>query len=129
MIKTISLASRDEIERIIPEHTDGLITISDVDSLQKVRLSSIWIFVLFLNFDDVDVETEHGFRKSHVNAILDYFKMHEHDISTLYVQCPSGTFRARAVARFIAEKLKLSFDFDNENYNRLVYEKLKAATE
>lgn len=135
MIGWVEFCGKVAIERMVPRPGVAVISISGPESDPKVadpaRLKPGWDHVLRLQFHDI-VEPAEGyvhFTVYHARQIIAFLDQVQDKIEGVIVQCIAGASRSAAVARFVAERYKISLHQPTPLANTHVYNTLKGVAQ
>jgi predicted protein tyrosine phosphatase len=114
-----------------PAKASVLISITDPQSNPAVFRCG-WGSILRISFDDVDPITFPGpdghskkITTDQVKEICEFVAAHHRKIRRVIVHCKHGISRSAAVARVIAEAIKVYFPLSYVEYNHFVHETLR----
>ena len=123
MLKHVICTSQDDESNSPAWKNWSVISIAD-SGAQDAKLQFGWLHILHLNFDDIEYEDgEHLlFDEMHARSILEFVEQcNDENVEGILVHCREGFSRSGAVAKWICQKVGLSFPVHFDRYNKHVY--------
>lgn len=128
MVRKTDHFSEEMASQLMGSATIAMISISEPDRIAEGVKDDRWAAVLRLQFHDIPKAWQNYvlFSEEQADQIIDFIEEHTDTCKAIYVHCAQGVSRSAAVARFVAERCGLQFDYwKGRLFNPHVYDVLR----